>query len=175
MQLCSFSATLSSQKKTMTLCFHLLWTGGALTLTHLCRSVKTKTTRRCQNTDPNSNLHPQVELPPGKLRPQRQDGCPLTTPIKVTAGPVAGPSGGEVEQPGGGTGGFEIRVRETLPAWCVWWILRRGCCRCSGPAWCHRTARTRRLRVAERTRLALRNVRVSKYCPRFVQCSCYRL
>lgn len=34
---------------------------------------------------------------------------------------------------------------QAIPAWCASWTPQTGCCRCSEPAWCHRTAPPPRL------------------------------
>lgn len=104
-----------------------------------------------------ANLHPvlKTEPPSGKPNARVRRGCPQTTPIKVTAGwslshLAAGASSTRFKLSGGSK---QPKVTEatcagsgqTLPAWCALWTLRRGCCRCSEPAWCRRTARPRRL------------------------------
>lgn len=91
----------------------------------------------------------------------RQEGRPQTTLIKVTAGWSLShlarrvPSWGQralgslskqnkwmtVDE----YTGKQEEERRVRPAWCVWWTPLRGCCRCSEPEQCHRTARPPRL------------------------------
>lgn len=112
--------------------------------------------------------------PPGKLRPQRQDGCPLTTLIKVTAGRSLGHLAAKFEQPGGGGGnrrGLKLGwERDAYLLGASGGFFREVVVGVVGL----RDATEQHGHDACRSQRGQDQHCVSKYCPRFVQCSCYR-